>query len=417
LEEYQVQQLEKLLHHCYKNVPYYRKIFDERGIKPKDIQGIEDLKRLPYLDRGKVRENFKDLVAQNYSESQLVLSTTGGSTGTPMSFYGEVNLSDAIQSAFVWRFWNWAGIKFGDRCVELRGRVIDGRKVAKRTYWQFDKVEKRLILSSYHMNEGNLPKYIELIRDFEPRFMHVYPSTIHTLARFMRGNNVERFKTLKGIVCSSESLYPFQRDEIESVLGCCVFDHYGQGEHVVLATQCEHRNNYHVIPEYGISTLIDSKGAEITEAGRVGEIVGTGFNNYAMPFVNYRTMDYALLSTEQCVCGRTFPLLERIEGRLQEMVVLRDGRLVPLTPFFAGPEYAPFSNVLDMQFTQEKEGQLVIRIVRDVKYSSEDERLLEEHIALKTNECLDVDFEYVQEIPRSKIGKHNFLIQKLPVKS
>jgi phenylacetate-CoA ligase len=232
--------------------------------------------------------------------------------------------------------------------------------------------------------------------------------------RFIRRNNVERFKTLKGVLCSSENLYPFQKDEIESVLGCRVFSHYGQGEHVVLATQCEHSDNYHVIPEYGIMRLIDSKGREIKESGVIGEIMGTGFTNYPMPFVNYRTMDYAVLSDEQCACGRNFPLLERIEGRLQEMLVLKDGRLVTLTPFFAGPDYEPFCNVVDIQFLQEKEGYLVARIVKDVNYSNKDERLLYKSIISKTEGCLEIDFEYLEEIPKTGRGKHNFLIQKLP---
>ncbi len=89
LEEYQLEQLSKLLHHAYENVPYYRRIFDERGLKPKDIQDFKDLQKLPYLTKEIIQDNLPDLVARNYPRSKLQYATTGGSTGIPMGFYLE----------------------------------------------------------------------------------------------------------------------------------------------------------------------------------------------------------------------------------------------------------------------------------------------------------------------------------------
>jgi len=84
LEEYQIQQLSKLLNHAYKNVPYYRRVFDERGLKPKDIQDFKDLQKLPYLTKEIIQDNLPNLVARNYPRSKLRYATTGGSTGIPM---------------------------------------------------------------------------------------------------------------------------------------------------------------------------------------------------------------------------------------------------------------------------------------------------------------------------------------------
>lgn len=95
LEEYQMQQLEKLLRHAYKNVPYYRRVFDERGLKPKDIQDCDELKKLPYLTKAIIQENLSDLIARDYPKSRLEYVTTGGSTGSPLGFYCERGVSEA----------------------------------------------------------------------------------------------------------------------------------------------------------------------------------------------------------------------------------------------------------------------------------------------------------------------------------
>jgi len=94
LEEYQMQQLSKLLHHAYENVPYYRNIFDERGLRPENIQDFEDLKKLPYLTKENIRENIKDLIARNIPNANLKYVTTGVSTGIPLGFYQEKRVTD-----------------------------------------------------------------------------------------------------------------------------------------------------------------------------------------------------------------------------------------------------------------------------------------------------------------------------------
>jgi len=123
LEEYQLEQLSKLLHHAYENVPY-RRVFDERGLKPKDIQDFKDLQQLPYLTKEDVRANFNDLIARNIPKEQMEYVTTGGTSGKTLGFYIEKK-THSIRMAFEWREWNWMGYNFGDKCVVLRGNVIN----------------------------------------------------------------------------------------------------------------------------------------------------------------------------------------------------------------------------------------------------------------------------------------------------
>ena len=100
LEEYQMQQLEKLLNHSYENVPYYRRLFEERGLKSKDIHNFDDLRKLSYLTKDIIKENLPDLIAQNYPKSKLWYVTTGGSTGLPLGLYWEKGIAYPKERAF-----------------------------------------------------------------------------------------------------------------------------------------------------------------------------------------------------------------------------------------------------------------------------------------------------------------------------
>jgi phenylacetate-CoA ligase len=414
LEEYQMKQLEKLLRHSYENVPYYRRVFDERGLKLKDIQDFDDLKKLPYLTKEIIQNNLEDLVAQNYPKSKLQYSTTGGSTGIPMGFYSEKGISFAKEHAFIVTLWNRVGYKIGDKCIVLRGNVIQSANKGK--FWEYDPINKNLILSSYHMTDKRLPEYIAKIREFQPDFIQAYPSAITILARFMKKHNIKSFPTVKTILCASENLYPCQIDLLESAFKCRAWDFYGHTEQAALAGQCEVSNYYHIQPEYGILELIRDDGNPVTSGDEFGEIIATGFNNFACPFIRYRTMDLAVPSHSKCECGRDYTLLKKIEGRLQELIVTKDKRLITLTALIFAQHFEAFSKIKEMQLVQEKEGELIVKIAKTSQYSANDEKEILSKMQRAVSNGLHISFSYVDHIPRTKNGKYKFLIQKLPIK-
>jgi len=413
LEEYQMQQLSKLLHHAYENVPYYRRVFDEQGLKPKDIQDFKDLQKLPYLTKEIIQDNVEDLKARNYPPSKFQYVTTGGSTGIPMGFYLEKGVSNAKEWAFMLTQWNRVGFKMGDRCVVLRGNVVES--ASKGKFWEYDPVNKNLILSSYHLTDENMPKYIEKIREFKPDFIQAYPSAIIILARFMKEHNINPFPTVKAILCGSENLYSWQRELLEDVFQCRVYSWYGHTEQAVLAGECEKSTYYHIFPEYGIVEIIGKDGKPVTEEDEMGEIVATGLNNFICPFIRYRTNDLAVVTNAKCECGRNYPLLKRVEGRLQELVVTKDKRLVTLTALIFAQHFEAFSKVKEMQLVQEKEGEIIIKIVKSSQYSDSDEKEILSKMQRAVGSGLDVRFDYVDCIPRTQRGKYRFLIQKLPI--
>lgn len=415
LEEYQMRQLEKLLKHAYENIPYYRRVFDERGLKPKDIQGFNDLKKLPYLTKDIIRNNLQDLVARNYHKLKLGYLTTGGSTGIPMGFYSEKGVSDVKEHAFIVTLWNRVGFKMGDKCVVLRGNVIQSANKGK--FWEYDPINKNLILSSYHMIDEALPTYISKIREFKPDFIQAYPSVITILARFMKEHNIKPFPTVKAILCASENLYPWQRDLLKSIMKCRIWSFYGHSEQVTLAGECEKSEYYHIQSEYGIVELINKNGNSLSNEHELGEIVATGFNNYVCPFIRYRTQDFAVgvNNRNKCKCGRNYRLLKKIEGRLQDFIVANDKSLITLTALIFAQHFRAFGKIKNMQLYQDRVGEVIVIIIPANEFLKEDSNEIIKKMENAVNGKIKVNVKLVDKIQRTSSGKYRFLIQKLPI--
>ena len=325
LKEIQNRRLHIIIDHAYKNVPYYTKLFNKLKLKPRDISSIKDLQELPLLDKQTIRGNFEKFKAKNFSKNKFQYITTGGSTGFPLGLYVEWGVAEATYMAFFQTLLDQKDCYFMDKQVHLIGT----EDMCK--YQVFRRV---MILSSFQMTDKNLPIYIRKIRKLKPTFIVAYPSAITNLAKYMNKNEIKSFPSVKMIICSGETIYDWQRELLERTFNCRVNALYIHSENSVFATTCAHSDNYHVYPEYGIVELIHKDGRPVTKEGERGEIVVTGFNNYIFPFIRYRTGDIGVLTHQKCKCGRNYLLLKRIEGRLQDFIVSKKKRCIPLTGFY-----------------------------------------------------------------------------------
>ncbi len=405
LEEYQLLQLKKLFNHAYENVPYYTEIFKKLKLKPKEIQSLQDLQKLPYLSKEIVRKNLNNLKAANYPEHKFQYLSTGGSTGQPLRFYIEkgVWLSQLLAYGKIQN--DWAGRSLLDKSVNIRGYKIP---------FEYELFGRSLVLSSFYMNDKYLPLFIKKIRKLKPKHILGYPSAITTLAVYMKQNDLEVFPSIKSIVSYAETLYEGQRDIIEETFQCRVYNQYSLRETVAFGIPCEHSNYFHMFPEFGIIEIIDKDGKPVTKEDGIGEIVGTGFHNYIFPFIRYRTGDLGVYTAKKCQCGRNYPLLKRIEGRSQEFMVSKSKQLVPLTGIY-GLVVTCSPNVKECQLYQDTEGEIILNIVKTQKYSNADSQTIKKNFQKRFGTEFKLTICQVDQIPQTKRGKHRFLIQKLPI--
>jgi phenylacetate-CoA ligase len=248
--------------------------------------------------------------------------------------------------------------------------------------------------------------------EYKPEFLKGYPSSLYIFARYLKETN-KPFPVVKGLLCASENLYEYQKNLFKEVFeGAKIFSHYGHYELAVLAGYCEHEDTYHVLPQYGFAELIDKNGNVVTQRGQIGEIVGTSFLVYNTPFIRYRTQDLAVFKGIECqACGRPYQIWERIEGRLQEFIVTRNGRYISMTAINMHDD--TFDPIRQFQFYQEEKGVVVFRYIP--KDTIADERLMDikKRLLSKFGDDIELVMKEVSEIPPTKRGKHRFLIQRL----
>jgi phenylacetate-CoA ligase len=182
---------------------------------------------------------------------------------------------------------------------------------------------------------------------------------------------------------------------------------------VVLAAGCEHSDDYHIWPTYGYFELLDDDGNPVTTPGQRGEIIGTGFINTVMPFIRYRTGDWATYVSERCkACGREHTLIRDICGhRNQEVLIAADGSEIPWAALNMHDD--TFLNVRQFQFHQETPGQAVLRIVPAGKFGEDDAERICRNLGRKLDRRLAFTIERVDAIPLSVRGKAIYVDQRI----
>ncbi len=410
---YQLDQLRRICTLAYDKTKFYRERFDSVGFHPKDIKSLDDMRRLPTIDRNTLRGHMDDMCTVSPDGIGIDIVSTGGSSGEPLRFYIGTNRS-AFEYAYLVASWSRIGYELSVPQAVLRSEVVPrNRKGLRHCY---DPILRRHYYSNFHMDDENMRRYVEHVATLGPCFLHVYPSSVSALARFIERSNMTPPPNVLGVIAESEIVYSDQRETVEKVFGCRYFSCYGHSERLVLASACEQSDDYHVWPTYGYFELLDENDQLITTPGQRGEIVGTGFINTVMPFIRYRTGDYATYVASRCeACGRNHTILRDIRGhRTQEMLVAADNSLIAWTALNMHDD--TFANVRQFQFYQDSPGRAVLKIVPADGFSKQDEQRIIRSLARKHDGRLDIDTALVDSIRLSSIGKAIYVDQRLEVK-
>lgn len=174
-----------------------------------------------------------------------------------------------------------------------------------------------------------MPQYMEAMRTWKPSFIQAYPSTVYALARWFREHPAPDITArIRGVMLYSENVLAHHMNLLREVFDCPVLKHYGHSERVLMAASMPDDERLFFWPQYGYMELIDEAGRPVTRPGELGELVGTSFDNLAMPFVRYRTGDMAVLDDRPHPQLPGFPVVRSIEGRRQEYLVCKDHRLI-----------------------------------------------------------------------------------------
>jgi len=405
----QRRRLRALIKHAYENVPYYHRVFKDRGLHPSDIKSVEDLNKLPMLTKEDIRSNFDDMVATNFPRAEMMPYATGGSTGEPLQFYVTKDYVNS-KSAAELRAYSWCGYKLGDKHAVLWGSSFDLKKseeLRNRTVNFFD---RRIMLNCFRMSEESMRTYIHRLEKFKPKIVRGYASALYLFAKFMLHEGVDNIKP-KAVITSAETLFDHERKTIQEVFGCEVYDFYGAREATAISAECSEHSGYHISAENYVLECM--KEGERAALGKTGGILITNLRNYAMPFIRYEIGDLGSLSDNFCSCGRGLPLMSSIEGRITDIIVTQDGNFIS-TPVLT----LIFKNlpIKQYQIIQEKLEKIRVKIVKAKGYSEKDTNYVVRGMHKFIGGNIQIRVEFVESIPLKASGKRRPVISKIPIK-
>jgi phenylacetate-CoA ligase len=397
----QLQRLRANVEHAARHVPHYRDKFAALGISAEDIRSLADVARLPVLTKREVFDAGPRMLAENH-RGVRVTNSTSGTTGLSMHVYRDLH-SINRENAFGWRQYRWAGAKLGDRRVWLRGDKIVPAGQRRPPFWRYSHADNMIMMSSYHLSEATAGDYVRALEGFDPVFGLAYPSAILFMARHLlsRGQRY-RGRQLRGFVTSSETVTEEHRRLVRQAFGCPIYDWYGCAERVAAIGTCE-QGNYHILSDYSLLEL------EPQDDGSC-QVIGTSFDNQLMPWIRYRLGD-AIVPADPgyaCPCGRAFPVVERIVGRIDDHILTPDGRHV----FMLSNALDHIPGLLEGQVRQDSPDEVQILLV-PAPGARIDEGAVAAAVRAQVGEGLRVAVRTVAEIPRTSNGKLRMVVRTI----
>lgn len=378
-----------------------------RDSKYYHIRTEEDFFALPIINKDIAKKNYEKIVVP---ERVFTYYHTSGTTGSGFTYPVCRKFVDS-QWAIYWKFRYLYGLTTSTWCAYLIGRNILNPDKKKPPYWVKSYPTSQLLFSVSHLNEGTVEMYLDEIKRNGLYWMHGYPSTLNLLAWLIKKKGLEekaRKLNLSNITTSSETLYDFQKRNIEEIFGCPVRQLYGLTEGVASIFECE-EGVLHVDESFSHVEFVpdDNKPG-------IYRIVGSTYNNKAFPLLRYDTGDTVRLYDKpfQCGCGRKSRVVKEIIGRQQDYLHLDDGTRVGGSGFF----FKKAVNVRRAQIIQKKRGEATFYIVKTDNYTPQEEESIIEEIRNKLGNDFRYEIKYVDELKAERNGKMKFVINEIEEK-
>ena len=326
LEQLQLERLQKTVNHCM-NSPFYQKRFQELGITPADIKTLDDVRKLPFTTKEDLRDNYPFGICCVPMKDCVRLHSSSGTTGNPtVVLHSQKDLEE------------WATAVA--RCLWMVGSRPEDVFQNSAGYGMFTAGlgfqygAEKVGMLTVPAAAGNTTRQIKFIKDFGTTVLHAIPSYASRVFEVMQQEGVDPRKDTKlRVLCiGAEPHSEEQRKRIEDNLGVKAYNSYGISEMMGpgVAFECQEQNGLHIWEDYFIVEIIDPVTLEPVPDGELGELVLTTINREAMPLLRYRTRDLTRILPGDCPCGRHHKRLARLQGRSDDMIILKGVNIFPI---------------------------------------------------------------------------------------
>lgn len=325
MKKLQSEKLVKQVKHVYENVEYYRNLMDEKGVKPEDIKGIDDLYKLPFLSKADLRDAYPyGLLAKPLDECVRIHSTSGTTGRRVVAFYTQNDIDlweDCCARAIV-----AAGGSKKDVCQVAYGYGLftGGAGLNGGSH--------KVGCLTLPMSSGSTDRQIQFMMDLNASILCCTPSYAAYIGESLKeqGYKPEDIP-LKAGIFGAEPWTEEMRKNIEATLGIKAYDIYGLTETSGpgVAFECSEQTGMHINEDHFYAEIINPDTGEVLPEGEKGELVFTSLDKEAFPLLRYRTRDICVLSREKCSCGRTLVKMAKPMGRTDDMLIIRGVNVFP----------------------------------------------------------------------------------------
>ncbi len=390
LKKIQERRLRTIVRWAYDTVPYYHQIFREKNLFPEDIVTVEDLQKLPVLTKKDVQEHQQELRSKGVPSKGLRTQTTTGSTGIPLEMVQDPMYVAACKAVLL-RAFRANGLRFTDRILRIK------QSPYKSSWYERFGIFPNMNASVYESPEQLARK----CNTIKPDVIYAYPSILQAIS----STNIP-LRPVRRVFSMAETLSRGARIAIQNAFHTQVADFYGSTEFGSIAWECPFHEGHHINVDHGVVECCDGNGEAVS--GKAGEVIITGFFNYAMPLIRYALGDMATLSKEKGACGRGLPLLKTVEGRKDEWLTMPNGeRISPMNV----NAFEDIRGIKEFRIVQTRRDHIVVEVLPSDSWTESLSNAIISRIKKGLgNHDVTVDAKPVSYIPRGPNGKMRTVI-------
>ena len=409
----QRERLEALLRHAWAETDYYREVLDDCGVVRNGRVNLDRFTEIPFLTKKIMREELGRLRARSLPPRRRAFANrTGGSTGQPVDFWQDNVYWDVTIATRSYHF-SMAGKELGEREMKVWGSERDlfaGTIGLKAKLENF--VYNRRFEQCFHLPEPQILEIIDHINEWKPKLLWCYRDGIYAIAQYINARGI-RIHSPVAVVLGGATIYPFMREEIGKAFGSPVISAYGSREVGAAACECGPGRGHHVAANSHVIEAIGEDERPVME--HEGELAITPLMNFAMPLIRYRIGDRGRLTDRACPCGRGFPVLDALSGRVMEAMTNSKGEHVDggfilyVLAYMAERGY-----MSKFQIIQEEDGSITINVVPEAgvvlaEHKTDLDAITDKIQFVMGKDC-SVGFVAVSDIPSAASGKYPYVI-------
>jgi phenylacetate-CoA ligase len=325
LKELQLERLKKIVKYAYNNVPFYRKLFDEKGLKPEDIKTLKDIREIPFTTKNDLREAYPYGMFAVPLKKVVRIHASSGTTGKP-TVVGYTKNDIETWAELVARIAFMAGVREEDVAqIAFSYGLFTG---AFGLHYGLEKIGATVV----PISSGNTERQIMIMKDFGSTVLVSTPSYALYMAEVAEEIGVKKGDLrLRLGLFGAEGATLEMKKEIERRFGIMATENYGLSEIIGpgVSGECHVRDGLHIAEDHFLVEIINPDTGETLDFGEKGELVITTLTKEAMPLLRYRTRDITSLNPEPCRCGRTLIRMSPVQGRTDDMLIIRGVNVYP----------------------------------------------------------------------------------------